>query len=125
MFRKTKYSLWTLPALGAIVLASTAGARADGLTDPDMANVQTCMMEALRATPGFVDAQAQSMGGSDRALLLTYALKASSGRVFHRQVEVYQDGPRDFSIYMTEGLTPALFSAWQSCGIRSVQPPSP
>ena len=89
---------------------------------PEVARAGACMVDVLRTVPGFVGAKITNLGYGDRKILVSYEVRVPSGQVFHRRAEVYEDGPSRFSIYMTEGLTSALFDGWRSCGVTAVQP---
>src|SRR5262249_3657461 len=102
---------------GSVFLSPALPARSqEADMAPEMARTASCMVDVLRSTPGFMGAKLQNIDNSDREILVSYDLRVPSGQVFHRRVEVYQDGASRFSIYMLEGLTPALSDGWRSCG---------
>jgi hypothetical protein len=125
MFDRDTYArcLALLALAGSVSLFAALPARSQEETmAPEMARTATCMVDVLRTTPGFMDVKVTSIDNSDREILVSYDLRVPSGQVFHRRVEVYQDGPSRFSIYMLEGLTSALSDGWRTCGQMTVQP---
>lgn len=123
--RATCYASALLASAALMPFAHSAPA-SERLETPELTRAESCMVDVLKTMPGFMDAHVEPrLNGSDDDAVIIYTLRYPTGQVFHRMVELYEDGPMTFSIRMPEGLTPALYHGWRSCGVVTMQPVSP
>jgi hypothetical protein len=86
------------------------------------AQAAQCMVDVLKASASYADARVEAFSGyGGEMALVVYDVHAPNGRMFHREVEVYENSNRTFSVGASEGVTRQLFEAWRRCGVVTIQ----